>query len=165
MMGWRIGYIAFPDHGKDNKIGQELIKTQDTIAICPSQIGQHVALAALSAGPDWVSELVSTLDRNRRVVMDALRPLGEDVAGGEGALYFWAKLPEANPDDEAVVEWLVKKHGVCLIPGSSCGAPGYVRISFGNQPYEVCKRAAENLKKGLEELVETKTSSLIANVP
>eukprot|EP00210_Caulerpa_lentillifera_P009383 g8945.t1 len=156
MMGWRIGYIAYPDHNNTNEVGKEIVKAQDTIAICASQIGQHVALAALAAGPEWVNNLVKTLDKNRRVVLDALTPLGDDVAGGEGALYIWAKLPESSSDDVAVVEWLVKKHGVCLIPGSSCGAPGFVRIAFGNQPYEVCKEAAKNLRRGLEELVQCK---------
>jgi hypothetical protein len=32
-------------------------------------------------------------------------------------------------DDAAVVEWLVKRHRVCLIPGSSCGCPGHVSTS------------------------------------
>ena len=36
----------------------------------------------------------------------------------------WARLPEHAQNDEHVVEWLVKKHGVCVIPGSSCGSPG-----------------------------------------
>jgi hypothetical protein len=45
------------------------------------------------------------------------------VVGGQ-AIYFWARLPPAQQDDNAVVEWLVRNHGVCVVPGSSCGAPG-----------------------------------------
>lgn len=44
--------------------------------------------------------------------------------GDAGAIYLWAKLPAHAQDDEKAVEWLVKKHGVCVIPGSSCGSPG-----------------------------------------
>ena len=29
----------------------------------------------------------------RDAVLDALTPLGKNVCGGEGAIYFWAKLP------------------------------------------------------------------------
>ena len=64
---------------------------------------------------------------NRAALLDALTPLGSlgaGVAGGEGAIYLWARLPPGCEDDEAVVEWLVKRHGVCVIPGSSCGMPG-----------------------------------------
>lgn len=32
----------------------------------------------------------------------------------------------------AVVEWLAKKHGVCVIPGSACGAPGHIRVAYAN---------------------------------
>ena len=62
------------------------------------------------------------------MVLDALSPLisgegGGSVAGGEGAIYYYAKLP-VHFDDERVYEWLVARHGVCVIPGSSVGDPG-----------------------------------------
>ena len=56
-------------------------------------------------------------------------------------------------DDEAVVAWLVREYQICLIPGSSCGAPGYVRVAFGNLHPAVCKQAAARLKEGLQRLV------------
>eukprot|EP00959_Pyramimonas_sp_CCMP1952_P148417 3105243-Pyramimonas_sp.AAC.1 len=40
----------------------------------------------------------------------------------------WAKLPEDCPDDLKIVEWLAERHGVCVIPGTSCGAPGALSI-------------------------------------
>lgn len=51
-----------------------------------------------------------------------------------------------------MVEWLVKKHRVCLIPGSSCGRPGHVRAAFANLKPELCAEAAGRLKAGLQEL-------------
>lgn len=63
---------------------------------------------------------------NRLAVLDALSPLGilgNGIAGGEGAIYFWAKLPEGCCD-EKVVEWLIHKYGICIIPGTACGMPG-----------------------------------------
>ena len=56
-------------------------------------------------------------------------------------------------DDEAVVAWLVREYQICLIPGSSCGAPGYIRVAFGNLHPEVCRTAAARLKAGLQRLV------------
>jgi aspartate/methionine/tyrosine aminotransferase len=61
--------------------------------------------------------------------------------------------PAGCEDDDAVVEWLVRKHRVCLIPGSSCGAPGHVRAAFANLKPELCAEAAARLKAGLAELV------------
>ena len=50
--------------------------------------------------------------------------------------------------------WLVKEHGVCVIPGSSCGAPGFIRVAFGNLQADVCREAAARLKRGLQQLVQ-----------
>lgn len=31
MMGWRVGYIAYPDYEGDNALGLQLLKVQDTV--------------------------------------------------------------------------------------------------------------------------------------
>ncbi|KAI7736417.1 hypothetical protein M8C21_016090 [Ambrosia artemisiifolia] len=152
MMGWRVGYIAFPSEVEG--IAQQLLKIQDNIPICASLISQRLALHAMEAGKQWVTDQVKDLVKNRELLADALSPLGKDaVKGGEGAIYLWAKLPEKFVDDFKVVRWLANKHGVVLVPGSSCGGPGYVRISFGGLVEKDCRFAAERLKRGLEELV------------
>ena len=51
-----------------------------------------------------------------------------------------------------MVEFLVRAHGVCIIPGSSCGANGYVRVAFGNLQPDACWEAAARLRAGLEQL-------------
>jgi aromatic aminotransferase len=108
----------------------------------------------LQAGPSWIQERVQHLVKNREILIKALSPLGEGaVKGGEGAIYLWVKLPEKYSDDYEVVRWLVSKHGVVVIPGSACGGPGYVRISFGGLKEGDCQVAADRLKRGLEQLV------------
>lgn len=42
---------------------------------------------------------------------------------------------------------------VCVIPGTSCGAPGHVRAAFANLTPAATKAAAAALKGGLEQLV------------
>lgn len=157
------------------------LQVQDTIIVCPSQLSQHLALAALQQGDSYVQEGVAGLTHNRELIADALSPLGtrgHGWVGGEGAIYYWAKLPDrfgssntaaaavggvsaaataAAGGDEAVVEWLIKQHGVCIIPGSSCGAPGYVRVAFANLKAEQCGMAAARLKAGLQQLVGMET--------
>lgn len=153
MMGWRVGYIAYPSEVED--FAAQLLKVQDNIPICASIISQHLALYSLELGPEWVTERVKDLVRSKEIVSEALSPLGEDaVKGGEGAIYLWAKLPDKYVDDFKVVHWLAHRHGVVVIPGSACGCPGNVRISFGGLVESDCKDAAERLKRGLEELVK-----------
>ncbi|MQL85581.1 hypothetical protein Taro_018101 [Colocasia esculenta] len=152
MMGWRVGYIAYPSEVKG--LADLLLKVQDNIPICASLIGQCLALYSLQEGPQWIQERVQTLVKSRELLREALSPLGKDaVMGGEGAIYLWAKLPDAHSNDFEVVEWLVKKHKVVVIPGSSSGGKGYIRISFGGLKESDCVIAAQRLRRGLEELV------------
>ncbi len=155
-MGWRVGYIAYPlpSDGSPDLLGPQLLKVQDTIPICTAQLPQLVALKAVQEGRQWVTDKVEGLTTNRNAVLDALSPVKEGVVGGEGAIYFWAKLPEGMEDDQRVVEWLVKRHRVCIIPGSSCGAPGYIRVAYANLDEKTCAEACDRLKTGLLELVE-----------
>ncbi|GLT52092.1 hypothetical protein SLA2020_254540 [Shorea laevis] len=153
MMGWRVGYIAYPSEVEG--LGTQLLKVQDNIPICASIISQHLALYSLEVGPEWVTERVKDLVKNRDIVIEALSPLGEGaVQGGEGAIYLWAKLPDQYVDDFSVVSWLAHKHGVAVIPGGACGCPGHLRISFGGLTEGDTKAAAQRLKRGLEELVK-----------
>ncbi|CAI0422574.1 unnamed protein product [Linum tenue] len=152
MMGWRVGYIAYPSEVEG--FATSLLKIQDNIPICASIISQYLALYSLEMGPTWVTERVKDLVKNREILMEALSPLGKDaVKGGEGAIYLWAKLPEKYIDDGKVVHWLAHRHGVVVIPGGACGCPGHVRISFGGLVEDDCKDAAKRLRLGLEELV------------
>ncbi|CAL1377873.1 unnamed protein product [Linum trigynum] len=152
MMGWRVGYIAYPSEVEG--FATSLLKIQDNIPICASIISQYLALYSLEMGPTWVTERVKDLVKNREILMEALSPLGKDaVKGGEGAIYLWAKLPEKYIDDGKVVHWLAHRHGVVVIPGGACGCPGHVRISFGGLVEVDCKDAAKRLRLGLEELV------------
>jgi katanin p60 ATPase-containing subunit A1 len=183
-----------------------LLQVQDTIAVCASQLSQHIALAALQQGGTYLHQQLSGLQTNQAFIEDALTPLGSaghGWVGGEGAIYYWAKLPPppatataaaaaAAPDssteaaaklvtetaategsdaaaavalaagDEAVVEWLIQEHGVCIIPGSACGAPGYVRVAFANLQPEQCKVAAGRLKAGFEQLVRVSACAAVA---
>ncbi len=129
---------------------------QDTIPICPSQLSQHIALAALQHGEGYVQQHIAALAPNRAAIADALSPLGQQgagIAGGEGAIYYWAKLPEGCSDDEAVVKWLIEEAGVCVIPGTACGAPGFIRAAYANLQPDACLQAASRLKQGLQRLV------------
>jgi hypothetical protein len=76
-------------------------------------------------------------------------------------------------DDDAVVEWLVKKHKVCLIPGSSCGQSGYMRAAFANLKPEVGglrlsageQTARGSVDRGLERSTYIKKMGMLSGVP
>ncbi|KIY97721.1 hypothetical protein MNEG_10239 [Monoraphidium neglectum] len=115
-------------------------------------------------GRAYVSARVSQLAAaNRPAVRGALEAaLGPDrVKGGEGAIYFFAQLPEEfELRDEDVVRWLVKRAGVCVVPGSACQAPGWLRVGFANLTPAKCGDAAARLRDGLRELVQRGLAAL-----
>ncbi|KAK3010448.1 hypothetical protein RJ639_010657 [Escallonia herrerae] len=152
MMGWRVGYIAYSLEAEG--LRTQLLKVQDNIAICAPMISQRAALGCLEAGHQWVKIQVKHLLRNKELLTKALSPLGEDaIKGGEGAIYLWAKLPDKYPNDFEVVCWFAQKHGVMLLPGSACGIPGCIRITYGMLRETECEVAAKRLRSGLEELI------------
>lgn len=162
MMGWRVGYLAYDD---SDGLGDELLKVQDTVPICPPRLSQRVALAALtSGGPAWVAERVAeSVLANREAVVGAVcRAFGRDAILGapRGAIYVMVRLPPSPPgaaadstaDDAAAVRYLAEHHGVVVIPGGSCGAPGCIRIAFANLVPQACREAAARLEEGLVAL-------------
>lgn len=79
-------------------------------------------------------------------------PVGADAPSGAEAAAAGAALPAGT--DEDVVAWLIKHHGVCVIPGSACGTPGYLRVAYANVKPAQCAVAAARLKRGLAQLVQ-----------
>lgn len=67
MMGWRLGYIAYPNAelASDPELGFQMLKVQDTIPICVAQMSQVAGLGALQAGSPWVRQQVQGLSCNR----------------------------------------------------------------------------------------------------
>jgi len=103
-----------------------------------------------------VEEKVNSLYSNQSAMLQALSPLDEwgPVWGGSGAIYFMKRLPDAyHGKDAQVVDWLAGTHGVCVIPGSACGAPGYIRLCYANLPAEKFEEAIRRLERGLTQLV------------
>lgn len=156
LAGYRCGYVAVH---KESNIFPQMLKVQDTIPIAPSRIAQIAAFEAISssAGPAWVKERYATLNSSRTAIVAALSECSKIIMGGNGAMYVMAKLPQTNRrhhDDVHVAEILVKDHGVAVIPGSFCGAPGWIRVCYANLPPETCLQAATRLKNGLRAILE-----------
>lgn len=177
MAGYRIGYLVLPRRNigvDDNNAAvtpsttlyDNVMKVQDTIAIAPSHIGQIAAIGALQyAGQGWVQSKVRTLRAGRTAIYDALKILQPNVIGGSGAMYYMAQLPSNQSDksddpddvntpanDVDIAERLIKQFGIAIIPGTFCGAPGWIRICYANLPPDECIIAAQRLEHGLQSV-------------
>ena len=149
LAGYRMGYVVLPSLS----LYQQMIKVQDTIPICPSRISQVAALGAMQAGKKWVLQQYETLSTGRQAILQALQGCPR-IIGGQGAMYVMALLPNHSgqdevPDDVEFARQLVRDFGVAVIPGSFCGAPGWIRVCYANLPPQKCQMAADRLKSGL----------------
>lgn len=127
LAGWRLGYMVYPA-----RLDKALVKIQDTIPTHASMAAQRVGLAAVSKGSGWVKERVARLAEGRRRLRDVIKGslgLGDDALQAEGGLYFFIRVP-AGVSEEAAVRTLAERFNVLVIPGSSAGMEGYMRINF-----------------------------------
>jgi aspartate aminotransferase len=69
---------------------------------------------------------ISYYDRNRNTLYDGLCRFGFTCQKPEGAFYLFMKTPV---DDKEFVS-AAKKYNILVVPGSSFGCPGYVRIAY-----------------------------------
>ena len=66
-------------------------------------------------------------DKNRKAIYEGLTRLGFECVKPEGAFYLFVKSPV---EDETVFCEAAKKHNILMVPASSFGCPGYVRIAY-----------------------------------
>ena len=122
--GERIGYLVIPDEAADseNLISAVNVATRILGFVNAPTLQQKVVKACLNEKTD-----ISFYDRNRETLYNGLKELGFDCIKPEGAFYLFVKSPT---EDEKEFCAAAKKYNILLVPGSSFGCPGYVRIAY-----------------------------------
>ena len=105
---------------------------------------QYGAVAALTGTDTSVKAQCEEYQRRRDALCGGLRQIGWQMEDSEGTMFAWAKIPEGNTDDVALVMELLDKTGVLCTPGSSFGSLGKGHVRFAlTLPVEVIKEAVE----------------------
>ena len=159
--GWRIGYVVYPEH-----LASGMMKSQDTILICPPVISQMAAVAALGVGRAYCEPYVRELAAIRQIVLGALgklAPLAE-VPPADGAFYCLLKVnvPDRLARGEGarsvamvLAERLIREHKVAVMPGPAFGMTEgcYFRVSYGALQKETVAEGIGRLVKGLRAIL------------
>jgi aspartate aminotransferase len=131
MTGWRIGYTA----GPANLINaMKNVQSQSTSN--PTSISQYAALAALTGDQQCVRDMAKVYRRRHDLVLEKLRTIkGIETVASDGSFYLFPRVTEAMDSmgmktDSEFAEFLLKKSGVTVVPGSAFGLNGYMRISI-----------------------------------
>ena len=141
--GERIGYLVIPSEITDSN---EIISAAGVanrilgFVNAPSLI-QRVVGRCLDVQVD-----VEVYNRNRELLYNSLTEYGYECVKPQGAFYLFVK--SFDMDDKEFVA-MAKKKNILVVPGSSFGCPGYVRIAYCVD-YDMIKRSL----KGFEELAK-----------
>ena len=122
--GERIGYLVIPDEAADsgNLISAVNVATRILGFVNAPTLQQKVVKACLDEKTD-----ISFYNRNRETLYNGLKDLGFECIKPEGAFYLFVKSPVADEKEFCAA---AKKYNILLVPGSSFGCPGYVRIAY-----------------------------------
>lgn len=122
--GERIGYLVIPDEAADSEklIGAANVATRILGFVNAPTLQQKLVKACLNEKTD-----ISYYDRNRETLYNGLRELGFECIKPEGAFYLFVKSPV---EDEKAFCSAAKEYNILIVPGSSFGCPGYVRLAY-----------------------------------
>lgn len=138
--GERIGYLVMPDELDDFENIVQAASVANRIlgfVNAPSLIQRTVA-RCVDAEVD-----VAAYNANRELLYGNLIDMGYECIKPQGAFYMFVKAFEE--DDKAFCA-RAKEFNLLLVPGSTFGGPGYVRIAYCVDP-EMIKRSLPAFKK------------------
>ncbi len=122
--GERIGYLVIPDEAADSEdlISAASVATRILGFVNAPTLQQKVIVKCLDEKTD-----ISYYDRNRETLYNGLKELGFECIKPEGAFYLFVKAPIENEKEFCAA---AKKYNILIVPGSSFGCPGYVRMAY-----------------------------------
>jgi aspartate/methionine/tyrosine aminotransferase len=148
---WRIGWMVIPEH-----LFESVNKIQDTILICPPVVSQFAAAGAMRVGAGYCRAQVEHLTSVREMVINELAALDDCVVvpPADGAFYFFLKL-DTEMKPLALVERLIREHGVAAIPGDAFGMESgcYLRVAYGALRAETVAEGVGRLVRGIREIL------------
>lgn len=122
--GERIGYLVIPDEAADSEdvISAATVANRILGFVNAPTLQQKVIAKCINEKTD-----ISYYDRNRETLYNGLKDLGFECIKPQGAFYLFVKSPVEN--EKEFVE-AAKKYNILIVPGSSFGCPGYVRLAY-----------------------------------
>jgi aspartate/methionine/tyrosine aminotransferase len=138
-------------------LAEAMMKSQDTILICPTIAAQVGAAAALSVGRAHCEPYVRELASIRDIVVSELARLAPlaTVPTADGAFYALLRV-HTSVDPMVVGERLVREHKVAVVPGTAFGMTDgcYFRVAFGALQKQTVAEGIGRLVAGLRAILE-----------
>ena len=149
MTGWRIGYVAAPAN-----IAKVIGNYLGHCTGSPSSISQAAAAEALSASQETVEKMREAFEERRNYMVDRMNQIeGVSCIKPEGAFYVMMNISKVFgkelfghviKDADDFGQMFLKYGKVAVVPGTSFGAPEFIRWSYAT--------SMENITEGLNRL-------------
>ncbi len=122
--GERIGYVYVPEKCADHDDLYAAVAGAARAGghVCAPSLIQKVIARCVNLWPD-----LQAYDENRRLLSDALRSYGYEMARPDGAFYLFVKAPVGSSKDFSEK---AKLQDLLLVPGDDFGCPEYFRICY-----------------------------------
>ncbi len=140
MTGWRLGYIAAPEH-----IAAAIDSIQSHSTSNPTSFAQKGALAALKGDQSFIGEMVKAFTERRAYMYDRLTKIsGITCVKPLGAFYMLPNISAFGLGSTAFCSKLLDDQKVAAVPGIAFGSDAHLRLSYA------C--SMENIQKGLDRI-------------
>ena len=157
MTGWRLGYLAAPQHFVD---AVAKIQSQETSA--PSCISQKAGEAAYRGNLESVHKMRDSFQSRRDFMVDKLssmegvqcfKPSGAFYVFPDISHYFGTTPPNGDPIESStdLCLYLIEEQGLAAVPGDAFGEPNGMRLSYASSMDEL-QEAIKRLETGLAQL-------------
>ena len=122
--GERIGYLVIPDEVADSETVLSAANVANRILgfVNAPTLQQKLVAKCINEKTD-----ISYYNRNREALYQGLADCGFECIKPEGAFYLFVKSPTADEKEFCAAG---KKYNILMVPGSSFGCPGYVRLAY-----------------------------------
>jgi aspartate aminotransferase len=130
MTGWRMGWLVGPE-----AVVAAATSLGESTTACPSSVGQHAALAAITGTQEPVHEMYDAFHERRDYLTERVAEIPHiSCPRPEGAFYAFLDVSELDGSSFDVAERLLSDYGVVTAPGGafSEAGEGYLRLSFAN---------------------------------
>ena len=147
MTGLRIGYTV-----TSPSIVAKIGILQDHSTSNPVSLSQAAAVAALGLGPEYETQLRSSFQKKRDLMMDLLAPIKKLKAfRPSGAFYVFVNVAGTGLKPEVFSNRLLEEKFVAAIPGESFGADEWVRLSFAASVADI-QEGVRRIREWVEKL-------------
>lgn len=122
--GERIGYVYVPASAEQSKeVYSAIVGAGRKLGyVCAPSLIQRLVAACCDLTAD-----LSVYEKNARILTHSLRNLGYTCVVPGGTFYLF---PKRLDEDDVAFARAAQKMDLLLVPGSSFGCPGHVRISY-----------------------------------